>query len=1256
MIDFKEKSPVEYWLALSSIKGLSNIQIKQLIAHFGSLKGIFEAKTSEIEQFRSLTPIITKRICTVIGNLPIFQKELDTLHAQNIQVLPLEDPNYPAQLKKIPDAPMILCKIGELTEISKKCIAIVGTREPTLEAIELTLELATILTLNGYTVVSGLALGIDTFAHMGTLQSLGKTIAVLGTDVLNVYPSKNQDLAANIQKQGCLLSEHPFRTSPSPQNLVKRNRIISGLAQATIVIEARKKSGTLHTARFAQNQGRPLFACRWEEDKGREGTRALIREGAFPFTSNEVNKVMAALLPKKQFETSKKFLVSKSNKSQGKILNPQIISKERKLMTQSDIIQNTLKDSNYRLELFTENEIQSLREEIHIDPSRGERIPFIRCPIRRRPIQLKPEEIVRQLYLKRILSRDGYNYPKSFVRVEHPVNIGSSKKFVDIAILNSSDINSIDIVVEVKKPELQEGKEQLKSYCNATGAPMAVWTNGKEISYYHRRDPNFFEEITNIPKSGQTLSDIINERFTLKNLILIDKLINDKKSLKSVILDLENEVLANAGVDVFEEVFKLIFTKLYDEYKSRADKLIINRALSRQVSAGHKLDHQIITEIVSEIDDEDFRVMEFRNTAENGTQLKSKIQNLFNDAKTQWKGVFQTHSDFELSDSHLAICVSSLQDIKLFNSNLQIIDEAFEYLVNESSKGNKGQYFTPRHVIDMCVKMLNPKKGEYMIDTASGSCGFPVHTIFKITGSLATSLDIPEEDKVHIRKIFGIDFDEKAVRVARTLNLIAGDGESNVLHLNTLDYDKWHEKTERDPDWILTYGSGFNRLKSLRVNSNNDKDFNFDILMANPPFAGDIKESRVISQYQLGYMQVANTNRQRFKTKVERDILFIERNLNFLKPGGRLAIVLPQGRFNNVSEVYIRQYILNQARLLGVVSLHVNTFKPHTSVKTSVIFLQKWNDDPSIGPLCPNDKDYPIFFASSKHSGKDTSGDYIYLKDETGQYKMDDNGHLIVKHDLHNHDGELPEGIAELFLQWANQLNFSFANEFSTNKEIHNRDLEYAIVKKSEIEKLYTMRIDADYFLPKYKSLIEGIKSKFNNSWNTLGNLVKIKDKNFIPQPNVEYKYIELANISKTGEITGCITEIGKNLPTRARRVVNTGDVIISSIEGSLDSIALITDEYNNALCSNGFYVVSPKVISSGTLLALMKSKIGQMQLKRGCNGSILTAIHKEEFLNIILPVLVNEEIESKVIESFDLRDKSKQLMEESISSLDLLF
>ena len=306
MTDLKKKPPVEYLLALSSVKGLGNIQIKRLIAHFGSAKAVLDAKNSEIERLSSLTPAMATQICTVTDDLPEFRKKLGALRNQNIRVLSLEDPNYPAQLKAIPDAPAILCGVGELTEIDKKCVAIVGTREPTVEAIELTLALAITLTLNGFTVVSGLASGIDTFAHMGALACSSKTIAVLGTDVLNVYPSKNRDLAAKIQARGCLLSEHPFRTSPSPRNLVQRNRIISGLSLATIVIEAREKSGTLHTAKFAKGQGKQLFACRWEKDRGREGTRALVRDGAFSFAPDGIDKVVEALQHPEQFETWQK--------------------------------------------------------------------------------------------------------------------------------------------------------------------------------------------------------------------------------------------------------------------------------------------------------------------------------------------------------------------------------------------------------------------------------------------------------------------------------------------------------------------------------------------------------------------------------------------------------------------------------------------------------------------------------------------------------------------------------------------------------------------------------------------------------------------------------------------------------------------------------------------------------------------------------------------------------------------------------------
>ena len=167
-------------------------------------------------------------------------------------------------------------------------------------------------------------------------------------------------------------------------------------------------------------------------------------------------------------------------------------------------------------------------------------------------------------------------------------------------------------------------------------------------------------------------------------------------------------------------------------------------------------------------------------------------------------------------------------------------------------------------------------------------------------------------------------------------------------------------------------------------------------------------------------------------------------------------------------------------------------------------------------------------------------------------------------------------------------------------------------------------RMDAEYFQPKYEEIIHAIQS-YAGGYDTLGNLTNLKDRNYYPKRGQEYKYIELANIGGNGEITGSMQEEGQNLPTRARRKVSSRDVIVSSVEGSLDSIALIGAEYDNALCSTGFHVVNSKDLNSETLLVLLKSAIGQLQLKKGCSGTILTAISKDEFSKIVFPKIKAE-------------------------------
>ena len=652
-----------------------------------------------------------------------------------------------------------------------------------------------------------------------------------------------------------------------------------------------------------------------------------------------------------------------------------------------------MKDSNYENTLFSEEIKREVESNIYTKDVNGVPVPHIICLIRQKEIKLTPEETIRQLYICKLMRE--YDYPASRIQLETPIHFGREIKRADVVITDKDRVTVPYIIVELKKPKLIDGKEQLKSYCNATGAPIGVWTNGEQVSCYNRKDPNFFEMISDIPKANQKLSDILTERYTYDDLRARDKISKEKRTLRNLIKEMEDEVLASAGVDSFEEIFKLIFAKLYDELICANDKTAY---------------------------------LQFRNNGDTDFELKEKIQGLFDDARKKWEGVFAEESKILLSPSHLAVCVSTLQDIKLFNNNLDVVDDAFEYLMSKAQKGEKGQYFTPRYVIDMCVKMMNPTINDKIIDTACGSSGFTVHSIFKVwkeirlskglePGEDFTASERTNDERDFVRdNVFAIDFDEKTVRVARTLNLIAGDGQTNVLHLNTLDYSRWGEVIKQE-DWNDTYNEGFKKLKKLQPKGSNDfSKFNFDLVMANPPFAGDIKEQTILSHYEL-----AKNDKGKWQKKVGRDILFIERNLNFLKPGGRMAVVLPQGRFNNVSDKYIRDYIAERCRILAVVGLHGNVFKPHTGTKTSVLLVQKWDD-----VLCPKKEDYPIFFATMQKSSKDNSGEKIYVKDENGEILLDSHSHFIVDHDLYNHDGMTEDGIAEAFIEFAKKEGLSF--------------------------------------------------------------------------------------------------------------------------------------------------------------------------------------------------------------------------------------
>ena len=389
-------------------------------------------------------------------------------------------------------------------------------------------------------------------------------------------------------------------------------------------------------------------------------------------------------------------------------------------------------------------------------------------------------------------------------------------------------------------------------------------------------------------------------------------------SFKKIVQDLEELVLADSGKDEFNEIFKLIFAKIWDE---------------KDASENRK--------------DE---AVEFRKAVDPDITF-DRINGLFHNACEEWPGIFKEGEDIDLTKRHLQVCVGPIEGVRLLGSNLRIMDDAFEYLLPTEAKKKKGQFFTPRHVVEMCVRMLNPTRREYVIDPACGSGGFLLHTMGWCYPAANNAQRELRTYRYAAKYLWGIDFEERAARTSRALMLIAGDGHTNIFgpDVNSLNPLTWYETASGQ---TFIHGLRHAKLTASKIPDNDSltdesnawtyfDELKFDVVLANPPFAGEIKDRGLLARYDLAKPALARAGDDK-QPKEERDVLFIERILKMLKPGGRAAIVLPQGKFNNSSLSFIREWLLQRARLLAVVGLHQNTFKPHTGTKTSVLFLQKY--------------------------------------------------------------------------------------------------------------------------------------------------------------------------------------------------------------------------------------------------------------------------------------------------------------------------
>lgn len=601
-------------------------------------------------------------------------------------------------------------------------------------------------------------------------------------------------------------------------------------------------------------------------------------------------------------------------------------------MNTQQVLDKIFKDPNVRYEL---NEFEGLGKPIHemitifskngTGKQTGKKLFYIKplAPLHSGKEEIliytedgksSPEEVVRQLWVYKLINY--YNYKPEQIECEIPVQFGTeiNTKFADIAVYRDNTKETVKLLFEIKKPKRKEGIEQLKTYLGAKGNPIGIWSNGSDRLILYRPQNRDFDTLSEIPKVNEEEKDVLEVKRTLAQL-------KTSFNFKKIIQDLEELVLADSGVDEFNEIFKIIFAKIWDEKEANENRR----------SRPNK-----------EVEFKKFEDAELTYDTING---------LFRKACQEWQGVFEDNENIKLRKDHLQVCIGPVEPVRLMGSNLRIMDDAFEYLLPTEAKKKKGQFFTPRHVIEMCVRMLNPKDDEYVMDPSCGSAGFLLHAMEWAFPAPTTQDQELRKHRYASKYLWGIDFEARAAKTSRALMLIAGDGHTNIFgpDVSSIDPRTWY--TTKSGQYLMTELSKRSSLLKARIPEgetfkDDDKaweyfgEMNFDVILANPPFAGEMKDKKMLSQYDLAKPAL---KRAKDKTaKEERDVLFIERIIKMLRPGGRAAIVLPQGKFNNSSLAFIREWILRKARLLAVVGLHGNSFKPHTGTKTSVLFIQKY--------------------------------------------------------------------------------------------------------------------------------------------------------------------------------------------------------------------------------------------------------------------------------------------------------------------------
>ena len=541
----------------------------------------------------------------------------------------------------------------------------------------------------------------------------------------------------------------------------------------------------------------------------------------------------------------------------------------------------------------------------------------------------KPEERVRQEYERVLVDAYGYENADLDIEVRIPRGSGFFPDKADIVVYHDTEgrdpAQHIFGIVETKRPARRDGIAQVKSYMTATSAEWGVWTNGSDIAYLGRDGHRIRDDyLNNIPARGQRVTDV-------GRLIRADLRPFDRSELKAAFRRILSTLYANTNIGRREklgsEMIKIIFSKLEDErsYATRPP---------------------------------DFRA----EAGESPAAVAHRVEVLFRRVKEDLRddGIFAPHDEIQLDSRSVAWVVGQLERGSLLTTESDVVGDAFEVFSESKFVGEKGEFFTPRGVVKVAVKLVDPQPTATLCDPACGSGGFLIHAMKHMWERMRSdprwqgAADIEEQKRrIAAKSFFGIDKETDLVKISKAHMAIAGDGRSNIVHENAL---------HRVQDFEGDAARHFRRRVGLR---------HFDAILTNPPFGTKTKVlAQDAVQFDLGHSWSAGADGTWSMKQCPRArdpyILFIERCLNMLRPGGKLGIVLPESVFHGEKLGYVRQFILRHG-IVAIIDLPHNTFRPHCNAKTCLMVLRKAGGQPD-----------RVIMATPQEMGHDLQGRRLY--------------------------------------------------------------------------------------------------------------------------------------------------------------------------------------------------------------------------------------------------------------------------------------